>query len=44
MCLPKDVMAMNELVKKHNLDLGIFEFMNKENNKFQKKVPKGMRL
>ena len=44
MCLPKDVMAMNELVKKHNLDLGIFEFMDKENNKFQKKVPKGMRL
>jgi nucleotide sugar dehydrogenase len=44
MCLPKDVKAMNELVKKHNLDLGIFEFMDKENNKFQKKVPKGMRL
>jgi UDPglucose 6-dehydrogenase len=43
MCLPKDTKAMDLLVKELNLDLNIFNFIDAENNKFIKKVPKGMR-
>jgi UDPglucose 6-dehydrogenase len=43
MCLPKDIKAIDTLTKELNLDLNIFEFINSENNKFVKKVPKGMR-
>ena len=43
MCLPKDVKAMKSLVKEIDLDLNIFDFMDIENDKFVKKVPKGMR-
>lgn len=44
MCLPKDTKAMNQLVKELGLNLEIFNFIDSENNKFTKKVPKGMRL
>ena len=43
MCLPKDTKAMKSLVKELDLDLGIFDFIDSENDKFVKKVPKGMR-
>lgn len=42
-CLPKDTKAMKALCEKHNIDVGIFKFIDEENNKFIKKVPKGMR-
>lgn len=42
-CLPKDTKAMKALCKKHNIDVGIFKFVDEENEKFIKKVPKGMR-
>ena len=43
MCLPKDTKAMKALVKELNLNLDVFEFIDKENDKFVKKVPPGMR-
>lgn len=43
MCLPKDTKAMKALVEELNLDLDIFRFIDSENEKFVKKVPKGMR-
>tara|TARA_R110001592_G_C13159468_1_gene748807 strand:+ start:2013 stop:2813 length:801 start_codon:yes stop_codon:yes gene_type:complete len=43
MCLPKDTKAMKSLVNELDLDLNIFKFIDEENNKFVKKVPKGMR-
>lgn len=43
-CLPKDTKAMKSLCKKYNIDVDIFKFIDEENEKFIKKVPKGMRL
>ena len=43
MCLPKDTKAMKILCKKHNINIDIFRFIDEENDKFVKKVPKGMR-
>ena len=43
MCLPKDTKAMKALVSELGLDIGIFKFIDEENDKFIKKVPKGMR-
>ena len=43
MCLPKDTKAMKVLCKKYNIDVDIFRFIDEENDKFVKKVPKGMR-
>jgi nucleotide sugar dehydrogenase len=43
MCLPKDTKAMKVMCKKNNIDVDIFRFIDEENNKFVKKVPKGMR-
>ena len=43
MCLPKDTKAMKSLVKELNLDLDLFRFIDEENDKFVKTVPKGMR-
>ena len=43
MCLPKDTKAMKVLCKKKNINVDIFKFIDEENNKFVKKVPKGMR-
>lgn len=43
MCLPKDVKAMRYIVNKYDLNLDIFRFIDEENEKFVKKVPKGMR-
>ena len=43
MCLPKDTKAMKSLVNELDLDLDIFKFIDEENDKFVKKVPKGMR-
>jgi UDP-glucose 6-dehydrogenase len=42
-CLPKDTKAMKVLCDKYNIDVEIFKFIDKENDKFIKKVPKGMR-
>jgi nucleotide sugar dehydrogenase len=42
-CLPKDTKAMKVLCEKHNIDVDIFKFIDNENEKFIKKVPKGMR-
>jgi nucleotide sugar dehydrogenase len=42
-CLPKDTKAMKVLCKKYNIDVDIFKFIDEENDKFIKKVPKGMR-
>jgi GDP-mannose 6-dehydrogenase len=43
MCLPKDTKAMKSLVNELGLDINIFKFIDEENEKFVKKVPKGMR-
>ncbi len=43
MCLPKDTKAMKVLCKKYDIDVDIFRFIDEENDKFVKKVPKGMR-
>jgi len=43
MCLPKDTKAMKALVEELDLNLDIFKFIDSENEKFVKKVPKGMR-
>lgn len=42
-CLPKDTKALDALVKKLNLDLQLFETIDKENNKFVTTVFDGMR-
>jgi UDPglucose 6-dehydrogenase len=42
-CLPKDTKAMKELCRINNIDVAIFDFLDNENDKFIKKVPKGMR-
>jgi hypothetical protein len=34
---------MKVLCEKHNIDVDIFKFIDNENEKFIKKVPKGMR-
>jgi UDP-glucose 6-dehydrogenase len=34
MCLPKDTKAMKKLVEEEGLDLGIFKFIDEENDKF----------
>lgn len=35
MCLPKDTKAMKNLVKEKGLDLEVFEFLDRENDKFR---------
>lgn len=42
-CLPKDTKALDALVKKYNLDLKLFETIDKENDKFITTVFEGMR-
>lgn len=42
-CLPKDTKALDSLVKELNLDLKLFETIDKENDKFIKTIFKGMR-
>jgi UDPglucose 6-dehydrogenase len=42
-CLPKDTKALDALVKKLNLDLKLFETIDKENSKFVTTVFEGMR-
>jgi UDP-glucose 6-dehydrogenase len=34
-CLPKDVNAFNSLIKKHNLDINLFDCIIDENKKYQ---------
>ena len=43
-CLPKDTAAINNLVKRHNLDIKFFETLLEENNKYRTTVPDGMRI
>jgi UDPglucose 6-dehydrogenase len=43
-CLPKDTKAIDYFVKKHNLNLKLFETIDCENSKFKKTVFEGMRL
>ena len=42
-CLPKDVRALVGLVKKMEINAGIFEFLDKENKKYKPTVFAGMR-
>lgn len=42
-CLPKDMRALDSLVKELGLDLKLFETLESENNKFKKTVLEGMR-
>ena len=42
-CLPKDVRAMAFYAHKNNIDSGLFEFLDKENDKYEKTVLEGMR-
>jgi UDPglucose 6-dehydrogenase len=42
-CLPKDTKALDALVKKYNLNLKLFETIDKENDKFITTVFEGMR-
>lgn len=42
-CLPKDTKALDALVKKHGLNLKLFETIDKENDKFITTVFEGMR-
>jgi UDPglucose 6-dehydrogenase len=42
-CLPKDTKALDSLVKELGLDLELFHIIDKENDKFNKTVFKGMR-
>jgi UDP-glucose 6-dehydrogenase len=42
-CLPKDTKALDALVKKYNLNLKLFETIDKENEKFTTTVFEGMR-
>lgn len=37
MCLPKDTNAMKRFVEKYKLDIGIFDFLQKENLKYKNK-------
>lgn len=43
-CLPKDTKAINILCKNMELDIDFFNTILKENSKYVKTVPKGMRL
>ena len=43
-CLPKDVLAMDNTCKKLGIPNKLFEYIDKENNLFNKTVFKGMRL
>tara|TARA_Y100000034_G_C6868465_1_gene396075 strand:+ start:414 stop:1229 length:816 start_codon:yes stop_codon:yes gene_type:complete len=43
-CLPKDTAAINNLVKRHKLDIKFFETLLEENKKYRITVPGGMRL
>jgi len=43
-CLPKDTRAMDMLCKKLNNDVSFFDNILTENSKYNKTVPKGMRL
>lgn len=43
MCLPKDTKALDAFIKALNLDLKLFEILDKENAKFKKTVFDGMR-
>ena len=43
MCLPKDTSAMNALCKKLNLNIEIFNAIDKDNKLYKTTVPKGMR-
>ena len=43
-CLPKDTAALDAFIKDNNLDLKLFETIEKENGKFKKTVYNGMRL
>jgi UDPglucose 6-dehydrogenase len=43
-CLPKDVKALVHLCKKHDLDLTLFETIDRENSKLRTTVFDGMRL
>jgi len=43
-CLPKDVKAIDHLIKSLHLDLKLFETIDNENNKFKKTVIGDMRL
>ena len=43
MCLPKDVKALSSLVKELNLDISIFDSIDKDNTLYETTVPKGMR-
>ena len=42
-CLPKEIKALAALCKKLNLDLELFETIDKENSKFAPTVFEGMR-
>ncbi len=43
MCLPKDTKAIDRLIKTLNLDLSLFEAVDKDNSKFKRTVFPGMR-
>jgi UDPglucose 6-dehydrogenase len=43
MCLPKDVKAVDALIKKHNLDLHLFSAVDHDNQQFKRTVFPGMR-
>ena len=43
MCLPKDVNALNYLIKKLNVDVDFFKNLSDENKKYKTTVFKGMR-
>ena len=43
-CLPKDTKAMDYLSKKLDLDVGVFDHILSENEKYRVTVPDGMRL
>lgn len=43
MCLPKDIKALNSLLKKLNLNFSLLESIDQDNDKFMKTVFKGMR-
>jgi len=43
MCLPKDTSAINSLCKRLNLDIEIFNAIDKDNKLYKTTVPKGMR-
>ena len=42
-CVFLKILKMKVLCKKYNIDVDIFRFIDEENDKFVKTVPKGMR-